>query len=115
MKKNLICIICPRGCSLQVEETQNGLKVSGNACKKGEEYGIAEATNPVRTVTSVVRVSNRDDVMVSVKTSNPIKKEYIFELMSLIRKTKVEAPIKIGDIIIKNVFETDVIATKSID
>ena len=115
MKKNLICIICPRGCSLQVEETQNGLKVSGNACKKGEEYGIAETTNPVRTVTSIVRVSNRRDVMVSVKTAKPIKKEHIFDLMSKIRSAEIEAPINIGDIIIENVFGTNVIATKNVD
>ncbi len=115
MKKNLICIICPRGCSLQVEETQNGLKVSGNACKKGEEYGIAEATNPVRTVTSIVRVSNRKDVVVSVKTEKPVKKEHIFDLMSKIRSVEVEAPIKISDVIIKDAFGTNVIATKNID
>ena len=68
MKRNLVCIICPRGCSLCVEGNGSDLKVSGNSCSKGERYAMDECTHPVRTVTSIVRVSNRVDTMVSVKT-----------------------------------------------
>lgn len=116
MNRNLICIICPRGCALTVSMDKNGnTAVSGNSCPKGERYGIDECTHPTRTVTSVVRVSNRDNTMVSVKTQAPIPKESIFEIMDKIRKSAVNAPVKIGDKIIENVFGTDVIATKSIE
>ena len=38
--KELTCIICPVGCSLCVEEENGEMKVSGNTCKRGEEYCI---------------------------------------------------------------------------
>ncbi len=53
--KELICIVCPRGCHLTVDEN-NGYAVTGNSCKRGEIYGKAEVTNPVRVVTSTVAV-----------------------------------------------------------
>ncbi|MBO5912708.1 MAG: DUF1667 domain-containing protein [Clostridia bacterium] len=114
MERNLTCIICPRGCSLTVTVDGENTKVSGHGCPKGEKYGIDECVNPVRTVTSIIRVDNREDTMVSVKTADPIPKGKIFELMEIIRATKVSAPVYIGDVIIENVFGTSVIATKDI-
>lgn len=114
MKRNLVCIICPRGCSLCVEGSGSDLKVSGNSCSKGERYAIDECTHPVRTVTSIVRVSNRADTMVSVKTSVPIPKEHIFDAMEIIRNLTVAAPVHIGDVLHPAVFGADVIATKDI-
>ena len=73
MKRNLTCIICPRGCTLTVETEGDKVSVSGNSCPKGAVYGIEETTRPTRTVTSVVRVSNREDTMVSVKTAEPVR------------------------------------------
>ena len=113
--RNITCIICPRGCGLTVEETADGLKVLGNVCPRGEKYAIEECTHPVRTVTSFIRVDNREDTMVSVKTSAPIPKESMFEAMKMIRSAKAAAPIAIGDVLIADVFGADVIATKSID
>ena len=91
------------------------MKVTGNACPKGAVYGHDECLHPTRTVTSIVRVSNREDVMVSVKTAAPIPKENIFDLMKVIRATSVEAPVAIGDVVCRDVYGTDVVATKAID
>lgn len=116
MNRELTCIICPRGCALSVKADEDGkITVSGNNCPRGEKYGIDECTCPTRTVTSIVRVANRDDTMVSVKTRNPVLKEHIFDLMGEIRKKTVNAPLKIGDTIIENIFGTDVVATKNIE
>ncbi len=114
MKRNLICIICPRGCSLTAEGEGENLTVTGNACPKGGEYAINECTHPTRTVTSIVAVSNRADTMVSVKTAAPIPKEHIFDVMEQIRKLTVSAPVHIGDVLIPEVYGTEVIATKEI-
>lgn len=113
--RNITCIICPRGCGLTVEETADGLKVLGNVCPRGEKYAIEECTHPVRTVTSFIRVENREDTMVSVKTSAPIPKESMFEAMKMIRSAKAAAPVAIGDVLLADVFGADIIATKSID
>ncbi len=114
MTRNLTCIICPRGCSLVAEISGNEVKVTGQTCPKGEQYAIDECTNPVRTVTSIVRVTNREDTMVSCKTESPVPKDKIFEVMAIIRSTTVEAPVHIGDVLCDNVFGTKVIATKEI-
>ena len=113
MEKQLICIICPRGCTLNAT-VGDEIKVSGNACPKGEKYAIDELTNPLRTVTSTVRVKNLPFTMVSVKTTDPIPKGKMAEVMKKIRAAEVNAPVKIGDVIISDVFGTDVIATKEI-
>lgn len=114
MKKELICIICPRGCSLKAEINGENINVSGHSCLKGEEYAVAECIHPMRTVTSSVRINNREDMMVSVKTAVPIPKENIFDLMEVIRKTEIAAPVKCGQVIIENLYGTDIIATKTV-
>jgi CxxC motif-containing protein len=113
MEKQLICIICPRGCSLTAT-VGHKIKVKGNACPKGEKYAVDELTNPLRTVTSTVRVDNIPFTMVSVKTKEPIPKKDMAEAMKKIRSATVSAPIKIGDVVIKNVCGTDIVATQEI-
>ncbi len=115
MERNIICILCPRGCSMTVKEASGSLTVTGNTCPRGEEYAINECTNPVRTVTSIVRIGNREDTMVSVKTEQPIPKGKMMDVMSQLRSVSVSAPVKIGDVILQDVFGTKVIATKNID
>ncbi len=114
MERNLICIICPRGCALSVAGEENNLTVTGNACARGKDYAIAECTHPMRTVTSIVRVANREDTMVSVKTAAPIPKENIFDVMRQIRAAKVDAPIEAGTVILADIYGTEVVATKTV-
>lgn len=115
MTRDMTCIICPRGCALKVEINGDDITVTGNSCPKGKQYAIDECTNPMRTVTSSVRIENREDTMVSVKTASPVPKDKIFEVMRLIRAKSVCAPVGIGDIIIKDVFGTNIVATKNIE
>ncbi|MBQ3866596.1 MAG: DUF1667 domain-containing protein [Clostridia bacterium] len=115
MKKELTCIICPRGCALTVTERDGEYVVSGNSCPRGEKYGVAETTHPTRTITTLVRVKNRVDTMLSVKTEEPIPKERIFDLMRLIRETQVLAPVKAGRVILADAFGTRVVATEDVD
>ena len=111
----MTCILCPRGCAMTVRGEVGGLQVVGNSCPKGQEYAINECTNPVRTVTSTVRISNREDTMVSVKTATPVPKEKMMEVMAQLRSITVSAPVKIGDVVLTGVFGTDIIVTKEID
>lgn len=112
MKRELICIVCPKGCNMTAE-IENGkvLSVSGNTCKRGEEYAINECTNPVRCVTTTMKTENGETV--SVKTDTPVAKEKMFELMKIINSKKVVLPILVGDVIIENVFGCNIIATQN--
>ena len=117
--QNLTCIGCPLGCSISVSLSNNGevSKITGNTCKKGEEYARKEVTNPSRVVTSIVKINNGDVNMVSVKTAEDIPKGKIFDCMEALKKLTVTAPVQIGEVIIKNVCGTgvDVIATKKVN
>ena len=111
--RNLTCIICPLGCALTVEFDSDGKvnKVSGNTCPRGNQYAIDECTNPVRTITSTVRC--KDGGVVAVKTSRPVPKAKMFEVMEKINSAEAKNSVKIGDVIVANVCDTgaDVIAT----
>lgn len=115
MKQDLTCIICPRGCSLTVEKKDGSYIVSGNACPRGEAYGVAEATHPTRTITSLVRVTNRTDTMLSVKTETPIDKARIPELMQLIHAARAEAPVKAGDVVLEDACGARLVATRDVE
>ena len=114
MKKNITCIICPRGCAMTAEGTETGVTVTGHTCPKGEEYAINECTNPVRTVTAAVRVANRYNTMVSVKTDAPVPKGKMMDVMAALQKTQVQAPVSIGDVVLKDIFGANVIVTKNV-
>ena len=114
MERKITCILCPRGCAMTVTGELGNLQVSGNTCPKGLEYAINECTNPVRTVTSTVRVSNRKDTMASVKTASPVPKDKMMEVMAALRSITVSAPVKIGDVVLSDIFGTNVIITKDI-
>lgn len=112
MKRELTCIVCPIGCSLSVElEDKSVLSVSGNTCPRGKKYAEDECTNPKRTVTSTIKCSNGD--MVSVKTDRTIPKDKIQECMKIINKKIADLPIQAGDVIIENVFGSNIIATQN--
>jgi CxxC motif-containing protein len=114
MERELICICCPKGCHLKVEE--DSLSVSGNTCPRGVEYGVNEVINPVRIITSTVRINGGEVSVVPVKTQKPIPKGLTMKCMEEINKVSVSVPVNIGDIVIKNILQTgvDVVATKNI-
>lgn len=105
--KNLVCIVCPKGCRLSVDE-ENGYAVTGNGCPRGEAYGKKELTDPHRTVTSTVAIEGGLHRRLPVKTSGEIKKCDIFRVMEEIEKIKVTAPVKVGDVIVPDIAGTGV-------
>ena len=55
--KELICIVCPKGCHLYVDEENNDF-VTGNSCPRGAAYGQNEIRNPQRTLTSTPLIAD---------------------------------------------------------
>lgn len=116
--RNLTCINCPLGCALTVE--MNGetiIQVKGNTCKRGEVYARREVTAPVRMVTSTVRVTGGTLPVLSVKTREPIPKEKIFACVRELKRICLQAPVRIGDVVLVDVADTgvDIVATKSVE
>ncbi len=113
----IICIVCPMGCHLEVahDSASGTYSVSGNKCSRGKEYGINELSNPTRVVTSTVVIEGAHLKRLPVKTNRPIAKGKMFECMKEIDKVRVIAPVKMGQIILKDIAGTgaDLIATRS--
>ena len=113
MERKLTCIVCPKGCELTVRLTESGEieEINGYACPRGKNYAYTECTAPVRTVTSTVRC--KDGAVVPVKTSSPSPKAKMFEVMKEINSVLADDNVKIGDVIISRVANTDsdVVAT----
>ena len=108
MKKDraLTCIICPRGCALTVKFDTDGsvAEVLGNICARGKNYAVTECTAPMRTVTSTVRCE--DGSVVPVKTSAPIPKELVGEIMKALCDLRAPADATIGDTLVSDILGT---------
>ena len=102
------------GCEIKVE-IANGkvVSVAGNTCPRGKAYAESEVTNPVRTVTTTVK--SVDGKIIPVKTKCPIPKEKVFEAMKIINSAKPCLPISAGDVIIKDIFGAQLVATQSVE
>ena len=111
MEKKLTCVECPKGCEITVElDGDKIISVGGYSCQRGKKYAESEVICQRRVLTTTVKCA--DGGVVSVKTSNPVKKSGIFELMDKINKITVCPPVKIGQIIVKDIAEgSDLIAT----
>jgi len=103
--RNLTCIVCPIGCSLDVEEdpaAPDNLSVTGNRCPRGEIYAQEEIRSPKRVVTATCRIKGEMGSVrrIPVKTASPCPREKISALLQDIYKTTVSFPVKAGDVVI---------------
>lgn len=114
MKYELTCINCPMGCSISAEfDGKQVTNIEGYTCKRGLEYAKTEITAPTRMVTALVRIYGSNEPL-SVKTSEPVEKAKIKEVLAAVRRAVTARPVHIGDVIIPNVCGTgaDIIATE---
>lgn len=117
MKREVTCIVCPKGCQMIVNNIDGQYIVEGNSCIRGAKYGVDEVTNPKRMITSIVRLEGAYLNMLPVKTSSSVPKDLVFEIMNILSTIKITAPVKVGDIIVKDVLNTgvDIVSTKTIN
>ncbi|MEE0800187.1 MAG: DUF1667 domain-containing protein [Gemmiger sp.] len=113
--RELVCICCPKGCRLSVDE-QADYAVTGNSCPRGAEYGREECRNPTRVVTSTVAVSGGIYPRCPVKTEAPVPKRQIFAVMAALDGLVVPAPVALGQKIVRNAAGTgvDIVATRNL-
>ena len=112
--KEFICIVCPKGCHLSVDDEGN---VTGNTCIRGDKYGKQEAINPKRTLTSTVKIKSSLVKRLPVITSGDVPKDKVKEIVNYLNNVEVKAPIKVKDVIVSNVMNlgVDIVATRTIE
>ena len=110
----LTCIECPIGCEMIANKDGEKIIVSGNSCPRGELYAKNEVVCPKRVLTTTVKTS--DGRLLPVKTDLPIRKDMQFDVMKKISNITANTPIKIGEIIVKNILDdANLVATDNMD
>ena len=112
--KEFICIECPKGCHLKVDDDMN---VTGNTCPRGKVYAINEITCPKRVITSTVVIESKLVSRMPVMTENEVPKEKMFDLVKALDEVRLVAPVKCREVVIENVCDTgvNIIATRTIE
>ena len=114
MTKDIICTVCPNGCTIRVEG-ENGIitSIEGYTCPRGKAYAENEFISPVRILTSTAKVTGAKSPLVAVRSKTPIPKDKLFECMEEIRKLNLSAPVNRGDVLIADICGTgvDIIAS----
>jgi len=104
--KRLVCIVCPNGCHLEIDERTK--EVTGNRCPRGIAFAQSELINPQRTLTTSVRTSVRGYPVVSVRTSGEIPKGAVADIIRALKKIVIDDYLAIGTPIIKDILKTNV-------
>ena len=115
-EQTIVCITCPRGCTMNVTQDGDNITVTGNACKRGEIFAVNELTQPMRTICTTVATAFPESSVLPCRVSTDIPKDKIFDIMKEINQVTVKERIGRGDVIIPDVLGTgaDVIATSDL-
>ena len=98
------CIMCPMGCEMTVT-VENGkvIDVKGNTCPRGAKYANDEVTAPKRMLTTTVRIEGGMLPLLPVVSETVLPKEKVLDCAAFLRGVTVKAPVKTGDVIVKNI------------
>lgn len=118
------CTTRPSECLLTVEvkrDTDGAVaevrSVTGNNCPRGDKFAHQELTCPMRVLTTTVAVSGGDEALLPVRTAEAIPLALHAQAMALIRGLVVNAPIRMGDVVLEDLLGTniDLVASMDID
>ena len=114
---DMICVSCPKGCHLNIQREGDTIVQITAGCKRGKDYAKQELCDPRRMVASTVKVKDGLHPLVPVATAAPFPKPQIQDLLTALRKVEIEAPVELGQVVLKNAIGTDVdiIASRSMD
>ena len=116
------CTTCPSECLLTVEVERDAdgavvevRSVTGNSCPRGNKFAHQELTCPMRVLTTTVAVSCGDETLLPVRTAKAIPLELHAQAMNLIRGLVVNAPIRMGDVVLEDLLDTSINLIASMD
>jgi CxxC motif-containing protein len=114
---DLICITCPKGCTLHITREGETILDVDAGCKRGHHYAAEELLDPRRMIASTVKVLGGQHPLLPVYTREPFPKPRIQELMTALRQVEIEAPVRMGEIVLPNALGTgiDIIASRDME
>lgn len=108
--RDIICIQCPMACRIQLRIGSDGTveEVTGFQCKEGKNYAPQEYRSPQRVLTTTVKTTSGKRPVLPVRSKEPIPKGKLFDCMRHIDDVKVQPPLKMGDVVVKNILNTGI-------
>lgn len=113
--REITCLLCPVGCKANVTiENEEAVEVENVECPRGEEYVLRELRAPMRDFFTTVRVRGARIPVVPVRATGPVPKGKIAECVSELAKITVDSPVRMGDVIVKNIMNlaVDIVAAR---
>src|SRR4030042_6879409 len=115
-KKHFVCVVCPIGCEIDV--VHDGSKIistEGNKCEKSEEFVSQELIEPMRILTTTVRIDGSRWPVIPVRTDKPVPKRLFPRIMTQLRRIKLQAPVNMLDVVVSDILDTgaNIIATRT--
>jgi CxxC motif-containing protein len=115
-KKHFVCVVCPMGCEIDVvHDGSKIISMEGNKCEKSEEFVSQELIEPMRILTTTVRIQGSRWPVIPVRTDKAVPKRLFPRIIRQLRDIKLQAPVNILDVVVKDVLRTgaNVIATRT--
>ncbi len=97
MRTNMTCIYCPIGCTLEVEVDNGEVRVKGNRCPRGCDYARQELLEPKRVLFTVLRVDTEDYRVAAVRSTEPVPKDRMSEILRELSRVRVPPDARVGD------------------
>ena len=117
--QHFVCISCPIGCPLRlVHQGDEILEIEGPECNRGAKYARQEFTDPRRTFSTTVPISGALYGRLPVKLSAPVPRPAIPAAMAAIRRLSCEAPVRLGQVLLRDVAGVagvDVVSCRTMD
>ena len=109
MKKEITCIICPRGCLVTVLGGPGLVEeISGHQCGRGEKYARQEFLDPRRILTSSVLLTGPGRALLPVRSSRPLPRDLLLPAMEVIRRCRISPPVGLHQVIVTDILGTGV-------
>ena len=115
-KKHFVCVVCPIGCEIDVvHDGSKILSMEGNKCERSEEFVSQELIEPMRILTTTVRIQGSRWPVIPVRTDKSVPKRLFPRIMRQLRGINLQAPVNMLDVVVKDVVGTgaNIITTRT--
>ena len=106
-KKHFVCVVCPIGCEIDVvHDGSRIISMEGNKCERSEEFVSQELIEPMRILTTTVRIQGSRWPVIPVRTDKSVPKRLFPRIMRQLRGINLQAPVNMLDVVVKDVVGT---------
>jgi CxxC motif-containing protein len=115
-KKHFVCVVCPVGCEIDVvHDGSKIISMEGNKCEKSEEFVSQELIEPMRILTTTVRIQGSRWPVIPVRTDKAVPKRLFPRIMKRLRRIQLQAPVNMLDVVVRSITGTgaNVVATRT--